>query len=60
MFQINKQTLGKEKARKRKTKETPQRVFSKKEVDGQTAKKQWIFERDNKSKKNKIGRKKTV
>ena len=30
MFQMNKQTLGKEKASKRKTKETPQRVFSKK------------------------------
>ena len=52
----NKQTLGKEKASKRKTKDTPQRIFSKKEVDG----KKWIFEREDKSQKNKIGRKETV
>ena len=43
MFQTNKHTLGKEKASKIKTKETPQRVFSKKGLMDKKAKKKMDF-----------------
>ena len=58
MFQRNKQTLGKEKARTRKIKETKKNNVFQKVVDGQ--KEKWKFERDDKrktNKENRIGRK---
>ena len=48
MFQSNKQTLGKEKARKIKIKETQNNNVFEKGVDGQKAKKKWNFEREDK------------
>ena len=60
LFQRNKQTLGKEKARKRKIKETNNNNVIEKGVDGQKAKKKRHFEREDKKENQKeklIGRK---
>ena len=51
LFQINKQTLGKEKASKRKTKETPQRVFSKKGLMDKKQRKNGFLKGKTKAKK---------
>ena len=48
------------KASKRKTKETPQRVFLKKGLRDKKERKTWMFEREDTSKKNKIGRNETI
>ena len=60
LFQRNKQTLGKGKARKIKIKETQHNNVFEKGVDGQKAKKKWNFEREYKkeNKKRKQNRKK--
>ena len=47
----NKQTLGKEKARKIKIEETQINNVFEKGVDGQKAKKKWNFEREDKKEK---------
>ena len=57
--QTNKQTLGKEKASKRKIKETPQRVFSRKGLTDKKQRKNGSLEGKTKATK-KGGRKETV
>ena len=60
MFQRDKQTLGKEKARKIRIKEAQNNNVFEKGVDGQKAKNKWNFEREDKrktKKENRIGRK---
>ena len=59
LFQINKQTLGNEKASKRKTKQTPQRVFSKKGLMNKNRRKNGFLKGKTKL-KSKIGRKEVV
>ena len=63
MFERNKQTLGKEKARKRKIKENQIHECFLKGADGQKAKKAWSFEREDNMKtrkENRIGKKRRI
>ena len=59
-FVSNKQAnIRKGKGKQEKSKRNPTKSLFQKGSDGQKAKKIWIFEKEDKSKQNKIGRKDT-